>query len=83
MFWALLASFLMAVCSLLRSIVADTPNDSFYAISFGDLLWTGVSLAILKAKLKGDMRMSCYGKKVPKVTDQDNSTAPIVSSEEW
>ena len=60
--WAFLASILMAVCSLLRSMVSDTPYDSFYAISFGDLTWTAVALAIFKCKLKSNFRMSWYQK---------------------
>ena len=69
---ALLASFLMAVCSLLRSMVADTPYDSFYAISFGDLTWTVVALAFFKCKLKSNFRMSWYQKQEPKqVSNQD------------
>ena len=58
MIWAFLASILMAVCSLLRSMVSDTPYDSFYAISFGDLTWTAVALAIFKCKLRSNFRMS-------------------------
>lgn len=61
-FWSLIAALTMAVTSFLRTIVADTPYSSFFALSFGYLLVSGTILAIVKCVKRKDFRMAWYAK---------------------
>ena len=52
----------MAVTSFLRTVVADTPYSSFFALSFGYLLVSGSILTTVKCMKKQDFRMAWYTK---------------------
>mmetsp|Transcript_4977 Transcript_4977/g.6632 ORF Transcript_4977/g.6632 Transcript_4977/m.6632 type:complete len:135 (-) Transcript_4977:845-1249(-) len=70
-FWSFMAALTMAVTSFLRTIVADTPYASFFVLSFGYLLVSGVVLGIVKMVKKADFRMAWYRKMTRTDSSQD------------